>query len=188
MCILDFTVFGVLPVSPPCFFLMAFLGDAQSILFSTYLGSISKSVLEAAATGASAISTATAANQQHKAPPPGPQVVIGVVELENGQFDLETGSTAGWLPVLSLIVAASMTTIASVVARRAYLQVLCDIKLDQAAAVRKLKRERRRSTTHAHSTPIRIGGGLGSDSAVATGAGGLAHGSSPRVSTEKDLW
>jgi hypothetical protein len=172
---------------------MAFLGDAQSILFSTYLGSISKSVLEAAATGASAISAATAANQQLKTPPPGPQVVIGVVELENGQFDLETGSTAGWLPVLSVIVAASMTTIASVVARRAYLQVLCDIKLDQAAAVRKLKRERRRSTTHAHSPPIRIGGGLGSDSAGAVGgtgagAGGLARGSSPRVSTEKDLW
>jgi hypothetical protein len=172
---------------------MAFLGDAQSILFSTYLGSISKSVLEAAAKGATAISAATAADQQLRTPPPGPQVVIGVVELENGQFDLETDTTAGWLPVLSLLVAASMTTIASVVARRAYLQVLCDIKLDQAAAVRKLKRERRRSSSHAHSPTIRIGGGLGSDAAGAgvgagAGGGGPARGSSPRVSTAKDLW
>lgn len=172
---------------------MAFLGDAQSILFSTYLGSISKSVLEAAAKGAIAISAATAADQQLRTPPPGPQVVIGVVELENGQFDLETDTTAGWLPVLSLLVAASMTTIASVVARRAYLQVLCDIKLDQAAAVRKLKRERRRSSSHAHSPTTRIGGGLGSDAAGAgvgagAGGGGPARGSSPRVSTAKDLW
>jgi hypothetical protein len=172
---------------------MAFLGDTQSILFSTYLGSISKSVLESAAKGAIAISAATAADQQLRTPPPGPQVVIGVVELENGQFDLETGTTAGWLPVLSLLVAASMTTIASVVARRAYLQVLCEIKLDQAAAVRKLKRERRRSSSLAHSPPIRVGGGLDGDAAGAgvgagAGGGGPARGSSPRVSTAKDLW
>lgn len=103
-------LFGVLPVSFCCFFSMAFLGDFQSTIFSVYLGSLSSEFMENAAQTSAGVATSDE-------------------PLDGGPSSMSTS----WLPMMSLLVAITMTTIASVVARRAYMQVLCELKTTEEA-------------------------------------------------------
>ncbi|GBG24386.1 Hypothetical Protein FCC1311_006042 [Hondaea fermentalgiana] len=122
-------LFGVLPVTFRCFFLMAFLGDFQSILFSVYLGSVSQTLLEAGASrGASGKGDSTSSTAN-----------------ESGETSTNHES---WLPMLSLLLAIIMTTIASIVARRSYMRVLAELKTEET-----LGRPRRRSSDFTKWSP-----------------------------------
>jgi len=82
--------------------------------------------------------------------------------LENASqeagIDMTMGGASSWIPVVSIMVAVFMTTLASIVARRAYLQVLCEFRSEEVATqsgrvitVRK-RRKRRPSSFRSAST------------------------------------
>mmetsp|Transcript_3582 Transcript_3582/g.7907 ORF Transcript_3582/g.7907 Transcript_3582/m.7907 type:complete len:533 (-) Transcript_3582:280-1878(-) len=105
-------LFGVLPVTFPCFFIMSFLGDFQSTVFSVYLGSVSQTILD------------TSTNSR--------PLKSGAVS-NGSELASEADAVAdSWLPMLSLILAVAMTTLASIVARRSYMRVLAELKAEDA--------------------------------------------------------
>jgi len=98
---------GVLKVEFKCFFFMAFLGDLQSTIFGVYLGSLSQNLLE---------------NNIMKT-----KQSASAVRVVNMDEDSPNSTSARWLWLVSLGLAITMTTFASIIARRAYMEVLCDI-------------------------------------------------------------
>mmetsp|Transcript_7071 Transcript_7071/g.9233 ORF Transcript_7071/g.9233 Transcript_7071/m.9233 type:complete len:249 (-) Transcript_7071:648-1394(-) len=105
-------VFGVLPVSFKCFFFMALIGDFQSAVFAVYLGSLSKNVLDSTVT----LGTTEGGETVH---------------LQDGSKDDSAEKSAQhFFWIISVVLAVSMTTIASIIARRSYNKVIRDLEIE----------------------------------------------------------
>jgi len=106
-------VFGVLQVSFKCFFFMALVGDFQSALFAVYLGSLSKNVIDSTVnTNKNAITNTD----------------VQVTNLDQQHQNEGLDGTQKILWVVSVVLAITMTTVASIVARRAYNKVIRDME------------------------------------------------------------